>query len=539
MSGSGVSEPRVPAPTLDTRARSGNALWWSVLAGLCLALLTPLALTEVPPLLDYPNHLARLYVLAFGNDPALARFYAPRWGIIPNLALDVTVPPLLRLFPVHLVGRAMVGLCLLLPVLGAAAWSRAVHGRLSFWSLGVVLFAWNAAMLRGFLNFTAAAGLALLLAAAWAAWREKRPAATLAMAMAGAVALFFCHLIGLVFFAILLGACEAERIRHDPLWFRAVVRRGLCLAVVFAAPVVLYALSDLGHLSGGTEFRSVLSKARTAVTPVVNYWWPLDLATAAACVTVFALCLVRGWRAVPFQGGLALAVLLALFLGLPHAYKETFDLDTRFIILAAFLAPAVLPPLPLALLPLASRASPGGRGFFRASGIVGLGFLALFGARMGVLMSNWTVWAGEVAGFRAVIGPVRAGDVVLMMRLPRDREPSAWTLTPHPRYLSDGTWIDSHLPALLVIEHHAWWPYLFDNLSQQPIATREPYRGLGDRIDTATNPLALLDGDTPERRLVSHVLVLGEGAGMAGAGPEGLELIRRNDAAALYWVERR
>ena len=34
---------------------------------LCVILLAPLALVDVPPLLDYPNHLARAVVLAFGN----------------------------------------------------------------------------------------------------------------------------------------------------------------------------------------------------------------------------------------------------------------------------------------------------------------------------------------------------------------------------------------------------------------------------------------------------------------------------------------
>jgi hypothetical protein len=37
--------------------------WWSMLIPLCVVLLAPLAVVDVPPLLDYPNHLARAYVL--------------------------------------------------------------------------------------------------------------------------------------------------------------------------------------------------------------------------------------------------------------------------------------------------------------------------------------------------------------------------------------------------------------------------------------------------------------------------------------------
>src|SRR4051794_33331958 len=170
----------------------GNAAWWCAFTALCLTLLAPLTLADVPPLLDYPNHLARLYVLAFvAHDPVLAGLYQPHWGIIPNLALDLTVPPLLRIFPVHLVGRAVTGTVILLPVFGAVAYHRALTGRLSYWPLGVVLFAYNGALLRGFLNFIASIGLALLFAAVWLAWRERRSLACILIGAVGGAVLFF------------------------------------------------------------------------------------------------------------------------------------------------------------------------------------------------------------------------------------------------------------------------------------------------------------------------------------------------------------
>ena len=62
--------------------RNGVAWWLTfVLAGLLLVL--PLFLVEMPPLEDYPAHLARMYALAFGaQDPFLSQMYAPSWHII-------------------------------------------------------------------------------------------------------------------------------------------------------------------------------------------------------------------------------------------------------------------------------------------------------------------------------------------------------------------------------------------------------------------------------------------------------------------------
>ena len=92
-------------------AAAASGYWWAALGVLCAVLLFPLLLTDVPPVLDYPNHLARLMVLAdHGADPILARFYRLNWGIIPDLAIDVIGPPLMWFLPVHVAGRIVLGI---------------------------------------------------------------------------------------------------------------------------------------------------------------------------------------------------------------------------------------------------------------------------------------------------------------------------------------------------------------------------------------------------------------------------------------------
>jgi hypothetical protein len=510
------------ATTVTAADTRGKTAWWCVLTASCLVLAAPLTLVNVPPLLDYPNHLARLFVLAFvAADPVLARFYQPHWGIIPNLGLDLTVPPLLWIFPIHLAGRAAIGVTLLLPVFGAAAYHRALTGRQSYWPLGAVLFAYNALLLRGFLNFIASVGLALLLAAGWIAWRERRPFIAIMVAAMGAVVLFFCHLTGLVLFAVLIGAHELMMLRTSALTAGWIARRAAAVLVVFAMPALLYAASELGAMRGDAEFRSAAEKAHAALTPVINYLWPLDLATAVFCVAVPALCLARRWCVVRFQAPLAIAVLALLFIGSPVAFKGTYDLDTRFIVMLAFVAPAAIVPVALPR---------------RAAWTIGMVFVLLFGARMTVLMTVWNAWSGDVIAFRSVIATVQPGDVVLTVRSPHGNSPDLPLWTARPERLSDGSVTDTHLPALLLIEHRAWWPFLFDNLSQQPIETREPFRTLADTVDSTADPIGLLSRDAPEMRPVTHVLVLHpESAGIASSR---LRLVAGNGEAALYEVRR-
>ena len=110
----------------------------ALLLCVCAALAVPLLVVDLPPLLDYPNHLARLFLLAGGlRDPVLARMYAVNWAVIPNLAIDLIGPPLIRVFGLYAAGKCLIALALLLPVLGSVAYSRAVFGRRTLLADGV------------------------------------------------------------------------------------------------------------------------------------------------------------------------------------------------------------------------------------------------------------------------------------------------------------------------------------------------------------------------------------------------------------------
>jgi hypothetical protein len=439
------------------------ALWWAAVGGLCLALLAPLALVDVPPLLDYPNHLARLFVLAFGpTDPVLARFYAPRWGIIPDLGIDLLGLPLLYLLPVHLAGRVIIGVVVLTPVLGSIAYSRAAFGRASWWALGSGLVAYNQMLLLGFLNFTLGLGLALWLAAAWVAWRETRPWRTLAIVLPGAAALFFCHLMGLLFLALLLAAHELAWLWRTRDWTRLGGRVAAALAVG-VVPAGLYAVSSLQEMEGESVFPSLATKASQLLAPFVNLILPLDIASAVLVAGVALGLLLSGRCRVAPSAGIALALSLLLYAVSPAEFKGTANLDARFVILLGYLLFASLMPLRMPR-PLA------------------VALVLLFAVRMAVLGVAWYGHNADIADLRAVIAQVEPGSTVFVTAVDPAEAPAFWDTAPLARRLSTGMRTDVHLPALLLIERRAWWPFLFDNLSQQPVRTREPYRTLADRV---------------------------------------------------------
>jgi hypothetical protein len=482
----------------------------------------PLLLVDVPPLLDYPNHLTRSVVLAFGSaDPILSHIYAARWAIIPNLGVDLTLPPLLEVLPVHLAGRLIIGIAVLLPVLGTIAYSRSSFLTASAWPLASGLVAYNEALLLGFLNFTAALGIALLLAADWHAWREHHPIRCTLSATIGGVVLFFCHLMGLLFFWILIVSYEIEQIRrHRP---HHLVRLA-ALAPLLIASCGLYLLSPLAPIALEATFAPPADKAEQLIAPFINYLAPLDVATALFVGTFLLVSLANGRCRVAPGSRLALLLLAALCVVAPSTLKGTQSFDMRFAIMFGFLWFGAL--LPFGLPP-------------RMACIVTTIFASLFMLRMTIVGLAWYEHRQDLGELRSVIANVEPGARVFIASVPPQQAPSRWQQGPLSRRLSNGMRLDHHLPALLTLERRAYWPFLFDNPSQQPVITLLPYRALAERAGAIAN---LDDLAVPGRvNLCGYdYLLLLEAAfapDLAQFAQDRLVLEQRTEFAALFRIK--
>src|SRR5579862_3381875 len=174
----------------DMPFRAFAALFLALLALVCV----PLTLTALPPLVDYPNHLARMYVLAnLDHAPALQRFYQIAWRPVPDLAMDALVPPLLRIMPLEWAGKLFLVAIYVLLTSGVAFLHRVLFGRWSAWPCLAFLLIYNRLLLWGFLNFLFGLGLALWAFAAWVAWRERGVVWRLVCGFVMALAIYFAH----------------------------------------------------------------------------------------------------------------------------------------------------------------------------------------------------------------------------------------------------------------------------------------------------------------------------------------------------------
>ena len=146
---------------------------------LTLLISIPIWTHPLPPLSDYINHLARMQVIAeLPNNRQLAAFYELNWQVIPNLAMDIIVPPLARIMNVYLAGQVFLVSMFVLIISGILMLNRVLVGRFSVLPLIAIPLLYNFVFLVGLMNYLFGIGVAIWALAGWISVRRTRMANT-------------------------------------------------------------------------------------------------------------------------------------------------------------------------------------------------------------------------------------------------------------------------------------------------------------------------------------------------------------------------
>jgi hypothetical protein len=515
-------------------------VWWTSLLVMFAGLLVPIVLVEVPPLTDYPNHLARSYVLAYGQDrPLLNQMVVADWKIVPNLAIDLILPPLMRIFPVLVAGRIVLALCLLIPASGAVALSYAYFRRRSFFQMGAGFVAFNGLLLLGLINFQISIGVALWGAAGWISFSKRSAALTCASGIPIAIVVFFLHVFGFLFYAALIGSYELCQILRNgvssPLVLRFAVRRISILLMTFAIPLTLFLLAPTE--ANPTIWSPVPEKAFFLFLPFLTYSLSIDVPIFLPLLAFIVVCIVTGRMRFAPAALICGACLLVAYMALPTHWHNGRLIDARVPILAGFM--------------LFSGMMPVGFGA-RSRAVFAASLLVLFVIKIGFVTTVWLGSQQDVADVRQVIRPVVAGSRVLVLD-----NPSQSPTLPLFRRLSrriprvDPTYW--HYPAFLLLDRDAFWSDMFSQQSQQPIKVTEAYQ---DTTDGGRSPPANYLDLTMKQIPLSvlknrsflidwnlkfdYVLLLNADAAknLSSFLPDQLELLDEKGIAALFKVKK-
>jgi hypothetical protein len=286
----------------------------------------PLLLTALPPLLDYPNHLARMHLLPHLPDAGLARYYIVEWAPIPDLAMDGIVPFLAQVMPLEWAGKLFIALTFLLLAGGTAAIHRVLFGRWSLWSLLAFLLLYTRLLLWGFMSFLFGCGLALAAFAAWIALGRRHWLLRLVLGTVFALAIYLSHLLAFGIYAVMIAAYEFGQIWLQRKRIAAAIRD----LVIGGAPFLpALALMQQNSSTGRIIFANPLRKLDLLFSVFDNYSRPFDVTCFVLIVLAIAFAYWRRWVKLAPEIVLPLLGLVAVYIAMPTQLFTAAGVDRR------------------------------------------------------------------------------------------------------------------------------------------------------------------------------------------------------------------
>ena len=285
-----------------------------------LLVLAPLLATPLPPFDDYLNHLARIHLIALGNAPSpLHAFYAIHWKPIPNLAMDLVVPPLARLIGTFAAGKLFLIVATLLLLTGPFAIFAALYRQLSPGPLAAALFVANYISKMGVVNYEFGVGLALFGIAGWIALGERRARWRGLASAVWVPVLFFSHFVALGIYAMAIASFEIWR-----LWSRPAERRrwpadaAALLLPFLIMPLLLAAGWGGQHPLVANSWGGLHSRIEGLQMLVEAYYSRLDLLFLLGMVGGLIWALRRRMLSLPGCGWVFLALAGTVYLLTPE-----------------------------------------------------------------------------------------------------------------------------------------------------------------------------------------------------------------------------
>ncbi|WP_395016350.1 hypothetical protein [Dongia sp.] len=408
------------------------AIYALVLAGALL----PVLLSGVPPLADLPNHLARAHIIdRLSSSPDLQKYYAVEWRLLSFQSTDFILPALARVVGLAAAAKVFVAATMLLLLAGTAALHRALYGQVGLWPAVSALFLFNFLLAWGFVAFLSAAGLALLLFAAWVQTSDKAGAVRMLLFAIATVLLLLCHLFAFACYAVLVGGYEIGLAARSGAPLRRRILRLASGAASFVPAIVLAALSIDTSVRTILQFGGIADLARGFVSPTIMYLDWADLVVTYAVALVLWLLYRRQALSFDRRMLVPLAILFLLALVMPVSMASVWGANLRIPCLLAFLLVA----------------SSDLRLPQRAGQLLAAGLVLLLATRAVALSVTWSGYERDVAEFRAADQQIARGSRVLATAFPVDyqqrRDPAIFPLV--------------HLAAFSVIDRDAFLPSLF------------------------------------------------------------------------------
>ena len=299
----------------------------------------PIFMVKIPGWNDYPNHLARMQIIAaVDSEPFLSRYYEIKWNLIPNIGMDLVVPFLSRFFDIYLAGKIFVLMILSLISSGVFAIHYAVFKQYSLSPCFALLFIYNMAFLCGFMNYLLGLGLVLWAFAIWIIFHGKHIIYRILLAFICTFFLFFCHLYAVCLFVFAVGCFELWQFKKERIYNRtkfvtfALILISLCITVLY-----LLMNSDIIANLSKLYWAPLKTKANGIEWLIGVNHYIKDLLIGAGLAALSIYMLWKGLLRIHPVGWLILIFGIILYVLMPRTIFYSWGADYRLPIAILFI----------------------------------------------------------------------------------------------------------------------------------------------------------------------------------------------------------
>lgn len=308
-------------------------------AALSVLSILPYWTVRYPVITDYPNHLARWFLLFHMHDPQFRfdHFFATAWGPFPYVVTDVLGVWMQYVLPIDIVGRIILSLCVVSIPVATYFFLRAANPGSEYLALWAFVISFNPNFMMGSLGSELSVALCLVAVTLWIGFCEHPtiPRATVLTLMMSL--LYLTHLIGFGVAGLVMGIyCLATGKPPTRLLFLGLMSvPGLAMFVLSRASAGSSGALNYHGMTAWEKLRNLAFPLRFFSTP--------QAAAALLCLAILAVIFLKlnavAWNRPWLVVG---AGLLCAYVIAPGEYSLGGYLDVRIIpclylfLLAAF-----------------------------------------------------------------------------------------------------------------------------------------------------------------------------------------------------------
>ena len=307
--------------------KRSSVFWVGLFALSASSLIIPFLFVNEPPLLDYPNHLARAFILNHLHDPTFhfSEYYRADWKPYPYILWDILMVALQQVLPVEAAGKLLLMLTTaLLPVAVACFLWQANRTEIKF-SLLACALSYYSPFLWGFTAYHLGMSFCFLMVGTWL-WYRRMPSVTRAVLFVVlCFVTYLAHLLCFVIAAFIVLLFELTR----PNW-----RECFRLACFLAPPSLLSLWARPGLREHGVlKWHSIIEKFQLVRRlPIQGYSKGLDIAFLVGLSICLLIAVVRNrelrvnWRWLVVTVGI-----FGVFMLLPSSWGTNWGVDLRLV----------------------------------------------------------------------------------------------------------------------------------------------------------------------------------------------------------------